>query len=387
MLLINHKIIIMNTKYFFIVTLLFLFSCGSKQTATTAEETETVSETTVTLSDDEMRTGSIATGKANKGSFSTSLKVSGTVEAPPENLVSVSFPMSGHISAVHLLQGSKVSRGQPLAQLQDQGLIQLQQDYLVARSRVSYLQKEYERQKMLNATKTTSDKVFEQTQSEFESQRILMNSLREKLRMIGINAGSLNENNIRRSVSIYAPINGYVSAVHVNSGKYVSPSDVLFELVNPDQLHLQVKVFEKDLPLVQPGQNVSVTLTNQPGKTYKARVSIISKNLDPDRSTAVHCHFQQPVKDLLPGMFASAVIETDSREAITVPEEAVVRWQNQQYVFAEKSKGVFEMVPVEVYQTNEGQAAIESNQTDLLSKNLVMKNAYSVLMKMQNKAE
>ena len=376
----------MKTNYFIIIALWGMLACSSEK-STVEEEPAKVSETTVTLSDAEMKTGNIVTGKAEKSMISTSLKVSGTVEAPPQNLVSVSFPMGGYIRSIKLLPGMRVSRGQALAELQDQGLIQMQQDYLMARSRVRFLQKEYERQRLLNATKTTSDKVFEQTQSEYEGQRILMNSLREKLRMVGINAASLSENNIRRSVAVYAPISGYVSAVHVNSGKYVNPSDVLFELVNPSTLHLQVKVFEKDLPRVRPGQEVTVTLTNQPERFYTATVALISKNLDGDRSATVHCHFQGSTGELLPGMFASAVIETASHEAITVPEEAVVRWEAGQYVFVEKSKGEFEMMPVEVAETTEGRAAVKSLQTDLLQQILVTKNAYTVLMKLHNKSE
>lgn len=376
----------MKAKYIFIAAMWGIFSCGTKQ-ETTTEETQTVSETIVTLTDAEIQTANIVTGKAEKKFLSTSLKVNGTVEAPPQNLVSVSFPMSGYISSIKLLPGMKVSRGQMLAQLQDQALIEMQQDFLVAKARVNYLQKEFNRQKTLNATKTTSDKVFEQTQSEYESQRILMNSLKEKLKMIGINAASLNENNIRHSVGIYAPINGYISAVHVNSGKYINPSDVLFELVNPENLHLQVKVFEKDLPLVKVGQKVLVTFSNMPEKTYEAKVTLLSKNLDNDRSATVHCHFQKGGTDLLPGMFASAVIETASHEAVTVPEEAVVRWGNGQYIFIQKNKNEFEMLPVEVSETNEEVTAIASNQIDLLSQTLVIKNAYTVLMKIQNKAE
>lgn len=376
----------MNSKYFFIIALMVFLSCGTKETSTNSQETQ-VSESSVILSEAELQNADILVGKAEKGIISTSIKVSGTVEAPPQNVVSVSFPMSGYIGSIKLVPGMKVSRGQALATLQDQELIQLQQDYLIARSRVNFLQKEYDRQKTLNATKTTSDKVYEQTKSEYESQRIMMNSLNEKLRMIGINAQALNEDNIRRAVSVAAPISGYVSAVHVNSGKYISPQDVLFELVNPTDLHLQLKVFEKDLPLLQSGQKVLVTLTSQPGKTYEAKISLISKNLDNDRSASVHCSFIGAADNLFPGTFASAVIETASHDAITVPEEAVVRWQNGQYIFIQKDKGRFEMLPVTVGETDEGRTAIQTGQADFLNEMVVIKNAYTLLMKKQNKEE
>ena len=331
----------MKQKVFFPILFLLIIACNTEPTVTEVKHAA-VSETTVTLSETEMKTAGIALGKPEKGLSGSYLKVAGIVDVPPQNIVSISFPIGGYLVSTKLLPGMRVQRGQAIAEMQDQSLIQLQQDYLVARARVGFLQKEYERQKGLNATKTTSDKVFEQTQSDYQTQRILMNSLREKLRMVRIDASTLNENTIRRSVWIFSPIDGYVSAVNVNIGKYVNPSDVLFELVNPKDLHLMLKVFEKDLPLVHRGQKLKVNLVNHPEKTYEATVSLVSKNLDNDRSATVHCHFTHGAGDLLPGMYANATIETSSKEAITVPEEAVVRWGDSHFVFVQKTPGGFE---------------------------------------------
>jgi cobalt-zinc-cadmium efflux system membrane fusion protein len=74
-----------------------------------------------------------------------------------------------------------------------------------------------------------------------------MNSLSQQLRLININPESLKSGSITKSVPVYSSINGFVSKVNVNIGKYVNPSDVLFELINPDDIHLNLKVYEKDL--------------------------------------------------------------------------------------------------------------------------------------------
>ena len=377
-------------KKTFFLSLFFLgaFACSNnKQSATVETPGTAVDESVVTLTDAEMKTAGMALGKPQKGVTTTQLKVSGTIEVPPQNIVSVSFPIGGYLVSTKLMPGMYVSRGQVLAVMQDPSIIQMQQDYLVARSRAGFLQKEYERQRLLNATKTTSDKVFEQTQSEYQTQRILAGSLREKLQLVGIHAASLTENNIRRTVTINAPISGYVSAVNVNIGKYVNPSDVLFELVNPADIHLALKVFEKDLNLVQPGQRVSVSMVNNPGREYEARVKLITRNLDNDRSAMVHCHFTSANKELLPGMFASAVIETTIAEAITVPEEALVLWGNNHYLFVQEAPGKFRMQPVVAGTTQEGKTAVSSEGQDLLSQTVIIGNAYTALMKLQNKAE
>jgi membrane fusion protein, heavy metal efflux system len=372
--------------YKYIMVLFLLSACTTKHNITEERKTS-LPDNIVTLTNAEIQTAGIAFDKPEKGTAKYFLKVSGVIDVPPQNIVSISFPIGGYLLSTRLLPGMKVYRGQSIATMQDQSIIQLQQDYLVAKSKVGFLQKEYERQKLLNTTKAASDKTVEQTQSEYETQKILMNSYKEKLRMIGINPASLNENNIHRSVLIHSPIDGYVSAVHVNIGKYVNPSDVLFELVNPRDVHLAVKVFEKDLPSIHAGQKLKVNLVNNPDKYYDAEVKLVSRNLDNDRSATVHCHFLTSSDDLLPGMFANAIIETKNNEAITVPEDAVVRWGNQQYIFVQGDRGQFEMTEVKIGSTADGKSEIQSPQNDLLAKTVISKNAYAALMKMRNKAE
>jgi len=96
-------------------------------------------------------------------------------------------------------------------------------------------------------------------------------------------------------------------------------------LVNPSDLHLALKVFEKDLPFIQIGQKIKAHLANDPGKIFDAEVILVSKNLDANRSAMVHCHFEKPEQELLPGMFLNAEIELTNNAAVTVPEDAVVR--------------------------------------------------------------
>ncbi|NTS39273.1 efflux RND transporter periplasmic adaptor subunit [Flavisolibacter sp. BT320] len=378
----------MKNSFFFSIIFLGVFACSNeKDTVAVQTATTAVDENVVTLTDAEMNMAGMAVGKPEKGVTTTQLRVAGTIDVPPQNIVSVSFPLGGYLVSTRLMPGMYVSRGQVLGVMQDPAIIQMQQDYLVARSRAGFLQKEYERQRQLNATKTTSDKVLEGVQSEYQTQRILAGSLREKLGLVGINAASLTENTIRRTVTVNAPISGYVSAVNVNIGKYVNPSDVLFELINPADIHVALKVFEKDLNKIEAGQRVEVTTVNNPGRTYEARVKLISRNLDNDRSATVHCHFTGANKELLPGMFANAVIETTSEEAITVPEEAVVLWGNNHYLFVQEAPGKFRMQPVVVGSTHEGKTAVTAEEGDLLSQTVLTANAYTALMKLQNKAE
>jgi cobalt-zinc-cadmium efflux system membrane fusion protein len=362
-------------------------ACSNKEKQTTTEKTTTVNENVVALTEAQIKNAGIQTGKAVTGKMSSIIKVSGLVDVPPQNMISISFPLGGYLKSTNLLEGTRVRKGQPIAVIEDQSLIQLQQDFLLSRSKASFLKKEYERQKLLNVNKSTSDKVFEQTASEYETQRIMMNSLKEKLRLIGLNPDQVSENNIRRTVPIYSPINGFVSAVHVNIGKFVNPSDILFELVNPNDLHLALKVFEKDVHNIQIGQKIKAYMSNNPEKIFEAEVILVSKNLDDNRTAVVHCHFLKPEHELLPGMFLNADIQVTSNNAILVPEESVVRSGEKEFIFVEKEKNHFELAPVATGNSSNKTIEISSNNLNLLDQTIITTNAYAALMKLQNKSE
>jgi cobalt-zinc-cadmium efflux system membrane fusion protein len=377
-------------RYQYIIPVLFavlITACNSNETKIEETKATTQDGTIVTLTDAQIKNADIQTGKPQLSSISTTLKVNGLVDVPPQNMVSVSFPLGGYLKSTQLLPGMKINKGQSIAVMEDQALIQMQQDYLVAKSKVYFLQKEFERQKILNQTKTSSDKVYEQIASEYQMEKIIFNSLKEKLLMVGLNPAKLNINNISRSINIYAPINGYVSAVNVNIGKYVNPADILFELINPADLHLALKVFEKDLSSIKIGQKIKAYLVSDTAKIFDAEIILISKNLDANRSALVHCHFENPEHELLPGMFLNAKIEVNNNAAIIIPEEAVVRFGDKQYVFVQKTTMQFEMIEIKAGNTANGVTEIITGLPNFENITIVTKNAYAVLMKMKNKAE
>lgn len=378
----------MHIKNIFLISMIaLLVSCSSKEAKQNEVSKVQGADNEVELTDAQIKNAGIIVGRAEKGKMSSLLKVNGIVDVPPQNRVSISFPLGGYLKSTHLLEGTHVRKGEQIAVIEDQGIVQLQQDYLVAVSKVNLMEKEYERQKSLNENKSASDKIFEQTASDFQIQKITLQSLREKLRLIGMNPDKITENNITRAVNMYSPIDGYVSAVKVNIGKFVNPSEVLFELVNPDDFHLSLRVFERDMPSVKVGQQIKAYMVNNPSKIYDAEVILVSKDLDADRTATVHCHFEHAEHDLLPGMFMNAEIEINNESAILVPVEAVVRFGDKEFVFADKGNHRFELIPVKTGNTANSRIEVSSDKVNLMEQNLIVANAYAALMKMQNKAE
>lgn len=369
----------------FLIMILFLSACGSKKSEEVQTETS-INENIVTLTDPQLKNAGIETGKAEQRSMSSILKVNGKIDVPPQNMVSISVPMGGYLRSTHLLPGMHVSKGQSIAVIEDQQYIQLQQDYLTAKAQFAYTESEYNRQKELNQSKATSDKNYEQAKATYQSQSVLIRALEEKLKLIGLNPARITIGTISRSINIYSPISGFVSAVNVNIGKYVNPSDVLFELVNPEDIHLALTIFEKDLDKLFIGQKLVAYTNSQPDKKYYCEILLISKNLSNERSAEVHCHFDQYDKSLVPGMFMNADIEIKGHLVTALPDEAIVRFENKQYAFIAKDSHQFEMVEVKTGDTENGFTEIMATEK-AAAETFVLKGAYNLLMKMKNTSD
>lgn len=377
-------------KQFIVIlaTSCLLAACNNKPKEEEKAAAVAGKENFIEMTDAQLKNAGIVAGNLEKRSISAVIKVNGQIDVPPQNMVSISFPLGGFLKSTNLLPGMHISKGAVIGVMEDQQFIQLQQDYLTSKAKLAYLEKEYNRQRELNQSKATSDKLFEQTEAEFKSVRILNKSVAEKLQLIGINAAKLDENSISRSVNIYSPINGFVSKVNVNVGKFVNPTDVLFEIVDPTDIHLALTVFEKDLNKLAIGQMVKAYNNTNPEKKYNCKIILIGQDLSSERSVQVHCHFEQYDKSLIPGTYMNGDIETANDSTWSLPEAAVVRFENKEFVFCRKENNIFEMVPVKTGSQENGYIEIITSGADnLVNQQIVVKGAYSLLMKMKNTAE
>lgn len=360
-------------------------SCGTKneeQQSGNVADADSITRL-VSFNPQQIRNVGIEVGNPALKNISGTLTLQGKIDVPPQSTISLSFPLGGYLKSTKMLPGMRVRKGQVLAELEDMQFIQLQQDYLTARAKFELAESEFLRQKDLNQSKASSDKVFQQAKAEMETQRILMNALARKLEVIGIAPRQLSPDNISKTVPILSPIDGFVSKVNVNVGKYTAPTDMLFELVDPHDIHLSLNVFEKDLNALSVGQRVTAYANADPSKKFTAEIILVGKSLTDDRMAEVHCHFDQYSPSLVPGMFMNGEVAIESNRALTVPEDAVVRWENKSYVFVERDSGNFEMVEIEAGSVRDGLQQISGGEISVQSK-LVVRNAYTLLMKMKN---
>jgi membrane fusion protein, heavy metal efflux system len=328
----------------------------------------------------------ITMAKIEKQSIASRLTVSGILDLPPQNMATVSAAFGGYIKSTTMIQGMHVKKGEVLAVLENQEYIQLQQDYLDNRSKLLFLEEEYTRQQDLAKDNVNAKKTLQQSRSQYESMKAVLAGLEAKLNMIGITSSSLSLGKITSTIALRSPIDGFINAVNVNTGQFVSPTDVLFTIANLDRIHLALKVYEKDIDLLTPGQHVLFRLLNDT-TTYTGSIHLIGKEIGADRTVAVHCHIDGKHAAMLPGMFVTAEIETTAAVGNAVPATSVVNYEGKTFIFTSVAKDQFKAIEVRTGNSTGDYTQVEISPASDIPEMVVRKGAFELMGLLKNKQE
>lgn len=366
----------------------------SDRQETTADSINKDAVNTISLTTDQYKAINVKTGKIEVRNLSAVVQVNGKLEVPPQNAVSVTVPYGGIVKATTILEGKRVGRGEKLVTLENPEYIQLQQDYLDSKSQLEYLTTEYGRQQELSEQNINAKKTLQKAKADYLVAQTKVNGLKAKLLLLNISATSLDKTGIQNTVSVFSPINGYVTQVNVNRGTYVNPNDMMFRIINTDNTYVELKVFEKDISKLKLGQVVRFELSNDT-VSHAAEIYLIGKEIDKDGSIPVNCRIEgKSDPRLIPGMYVKATIESGSKKVSALPEESIVNFQDKNYIFipvkegAEKNSNYsFRMIEIETGTTENGFTEVML-PADLKADQLVVfQGAYDLLSKAKNSAE
>jgi cobalt-zinc-cadmium efflux system membrane fusion protein len=384
------------TTAFLTVSIIVLVSCnGGKNKGVKEKEVEVLSEDIVELRADQIKLANIETGAIETRSLSGMLKVNGIVAVAPENLATVCMPLGGFIKSTTLMPGKLVSKGQTLAIIENQEFVDIQQNYLEAKNKLEYAEAEYKRHGELYIDEVYSQKNMQQVTSDYRSLKAQVKALEQKLALIGINPINLNEENISGSIALVSPIAGYVKAVNVNIGKYVASSDILFEIVNSDKLFLELTLYEKDANKVSSGQKIRFFINNET-EQHEAVIFQTGKSINNDMTYKVYANVIGVCKNVLPGMYVNAVIEATINKVVAIPSDAVVSFDDKDYIFIfDKNKEEngnamteYRMLLVHKGVTDNGYTEIFLPEGfDIKTAKVVVKGAYNLLSAKKNAGE
>jgi len=392
-----------NTKIsLLILSTLLMVACGntdsekkeaSEESSMKAEQPASDGTKQINFTKDQYNLAGIETGAIEMRNLSDIIKLNGTIDVEPESMASVSAPLGGYLKTAGRLPGEVIKKGQVLATIENPEFIQIQQGYLESLSRLQFLEEEFNRQKKLREEDINSAKTFQQVSSDYKITQVRVKAYEQQLALAGINRNSVQNGNITRTANLYAPISGFIKASNVNIGDYVSPQDVLFEVVNLNEVHLALNTFEKDLEKLEIGQTVKFSLSDDNTFNRTAEVFLIGKATGSDRMTPVHCHInKENEKGLLPGMYVKAWVESGTNKQNAIPSEAIVQYQGNDFVILQteetESGYTFKLEQVKKGIEQEGFTAITfAEGSNVQNFKPVTKNANSILSALRNSEE
>ena len=425
----------MMKKFFISAMLFFCFAaitaCGGKSNSTTEtaateekHEDEHENTSTATLTEEQMKTIGVELGVIEEKELTSSLKANGILRVPNQNKASVNSIYSGVIKTLLVQPGSKVGKGQTIATISNPDFIQAQSQYLGVNAKITFAELEVKRQKELNEGNAGALKNLQSAETELISLRTLKSTLAQQIQLMGINPARLANGKLISVLAVTSPISGVVSDVKVQMGSYVDVTTPVAEIVDNSQLHLDLSVYEKDLPNLKNNQLIHFTLTNNPGKEYDAQIFSLGSSFEGEsKAVSVHAKVMGDKTGLIDGMNVTAIISLQKATVPAVPTDAIVNIAGQDYIFmvtdkhaenehheagkdtvkhdakeahdhketkagSEEEKGTtFEKIPVAKGTTEVGYTQITLLKEIPKDAKIVVKGAFFVLAKMTNSGE
>jgi RND family efflux transporter MFP subunit len=321
-----------------------LLSCGGKSSTkvetkeeTHAEEGHSEAESNiVSLTEEQIKTAGIEIGTIELKNLTTSIRANGTLSVPNQNKALITSVNTGVLKTLLIQPGSFVRKGQAIGTIVNPDVARLQQELQTTNAQINLAEIELRRQRELVEGNAAPLKNVQRVQTELATLRATRNAVSKQLSAMGISAASVSKGNIITTITITAPISGTVSTVSAQIGSPVDPSTPIAEIVNNSQLHLDLFVFEKDLPKLHAGQVIHFTLTNNPGKEYDAKIfSIGTAFVSETKTIPVHAVVMGDKTGLIEGKNITALISIGQSVVPAVPTEAIVSIQGQDYIFVQ----------------------------------------------------
>ncbi|MFT7414286.1 MAG: Cu(I)/Ag(I) efflux system membrane fusion protein [Methylophagaceae bacterium] len=288
----------------------------------------------------------VRTAIASTNALSHEIQAMGRVAYDEEHITRLHPKTEGWIEKLFIDKtGTTVKTGTMLLSIYSPQLVTSAQEYLLA----------------LKSLKTLENSPFEDIS--FGAKQ-MAKAARERLEFLDVPEHQIRDLEqtgiIKKNIHIHSPFNGVVINIGAREGQYVSPATELYMLADLTKVWVFADVFESDLPWVNVGDTVEMTLTGIPGKIFKGDLSYIYPYAEAKtRTIKVRLVFDNEDLLLKPDMFANVTIKTQRQDnAITIPSEAIVRSGERDQVFIVREQGKFEPRTVKVGLIAEGLSQI-----------------------------
>ena len=290
-------------------------------------------ENTVALTQSQIQVLHVETAEATVQPLAKTLQVAGMIDDDATRHRYISAYVDGRVDKLHVNYiGAEVTEGQPLADFYSPTLLQTEREY-------------------------------RQLGGELKQNAAL------RLRQMGLTPQQIASLESKPldvlTTPILAPMTGTVVAQSIYEGQYVSTGEKLFEIADFSTMWFMFRAYEMDMPWIEVGQSVAVTLPAIPGKTFEGKVTFIDPNFDEaTRSTKVRVELPNPLVDgrraLLHRLYADGRVKVNLPAVLTVPRSAVIETGAEAVVYVDREGGAYERVMVKLGRRGDTLVEIQS---------------------------
>ncbi len=302
------------------------------------------------------------------------IRTTAQIVADETKIAHVHVKVAGYIDQVYVdFVGQLVKKGQPLFTLYSPDLVSAEEEYLIAK----------------RGNTTLASAPFQEVS---EGSQSLLQSAQQRLKLWDISDDQIRQldttGKVSKDLTFYSPITGFVTDRKVFPQTSVTPDTELYTVSDLSTVWADADIYEYEVPFVRLGQQVSLTMSYYPGKTYRGKISYIYPTVDPQaRTVKVRIQLPNPGFDLKPQMFADAQLRVDYGTKVLIPQEAVLDSGTEQQVFVVHPGGMFEPRKVTLGPVVDGNVAVltglKAGETVVVSGNFLidseskLKNAMS----------
>jgi RND family efflux transporter MFP subunit len=261
--------------------------------------------------------------------FVRTIRTVGRVAFDETRMRHIHTKVQGWIEHLHAgAEGDTVRRGDALLTLYAPELLASQQEYLVA---------------LDNRARASASSI----PGVAEDAERLVDSARRRLLIFDMTEEQIETlartRKVDRVVTLYSPVTGTITARRVSHGERVESATSLLDIADLTSVWVLAELYESDLAFVHDGQEVVVRAPALPGRTFRAKISLLSPLVDP-RSRTVSARIELDNRDLAlrPGMFAEATLASDLGVRRSIPKDAVLRTGERDVVLVAQADGSFE---------------------------------------------
>ena len=323
----------------------FSFLSQSKaETSESENQEEEIDFQNIPLSEKQVKAVDLKMGEAQEREMDAMLHVNGSLVLRAQDMGNVSSLMGGIVKNVYVKEGQMVSRGQVVATIENTDVVTLQREYYTAYKESEMARLELDRQKTLASAGAGIKKTLQMSEKNYKVAQANLLGTGRQLQQMGISIKQVAKGKFTTVFPLRAPISGTVSDMQASLGSYADMQTPLMKIRNNHAVECDLNVFEKDIAKVKVGDQVLVSLTNQPGVNVSGRVYGMNQYLNKGtKSVAVHVKLDaKRGAKLFEGMYVSGQIATGRQLCMTLPDKAIVSADGKQYVFAlnqQHSKG------------------------------------------------